>query len=318
MSRPTVSVCIVTCNQHDLIARCLRSVLEQQADADVRVLVGDDASDDGTSEIVAALAREHPARIEHIRRERRMGGFANMRELIARADGDYVARVDGDDYWLPGKLQRQLDFLREQPDCAAVYTNAITVDENGKRIGLFNDVGDARFDLTAMLRRGNFLNNSSVLFRNSGRHAWLDVDVQQIDYRAHLWHAQRGWLGHIGEPLSAYRVATQGSMVAGMNDHVRELYWEAIQSVPRERVGDGDYARGIADFLRRVFFRALRTRRWDLLREWHARVLAASPYGMLRTDALVLASILRMAWKDAAGRFRRDADGRRLRVLYRR
>jgi glycosyltransferase involved in cell wall biosynthesis len=318
MSRPTVSVCIVTCNQRGLIAQCIRSVLEQSVDADVAILVGDDASDDGTSEIVQGLATEYPSRIHHIRRNRRMGSFENMRDLVALADADFIAHVDGDDYWLPGKLQRQLDYLRAHPDCAAVYTNAVTVDEAGHRIGLFNDVGDARFDLAAMLRRGNFLNSSSVLFRTPGKAAWSESETPQIDYRAHLWHAQRGWLGHLGEPLAAYRVATQGSMVAGMNDHVRELYWEAIQSVPRERVSNGDYARGLADFLRRVFFRTLRTRRWYLLREWHARVLAASPYGAMRTDMLTLASILRMGWKEAVGRFRRDADGRRLRVLYRR
>lgn len=318
MSRSTVSVCIVTWNQRGFIAQCIRSVLEQQADADLTILVGDDASDDGTSEIIAALAAENPDRIRHFLRDPRMGAFANMRDLIARADGDFVARVDGDDYWLPNKLQRQLDYLHAHPDCAAVYTNAITVDEKDNRIGLFNDVGDARFELAAMLRRGNFLNNSSVLFRNTGRHAWLDVAVPQIDYRVHLWHAQRGWLGHIGEPLAAYRVATQGSMVASMNERVRELYWQAIQSVPRDRVSDDDYAHGIADFLRRVFFRALRTRCWKLLGDWHARVLAASPYSGLHTDVLALTSILRMAGKAAAGRFKRDATGWRPRVLYRR
>ena len=318
MSRPNISVCIVTYNQRDLIAQCVRSVVDQQADADVRILVGDDASDDGTGEIVAELAAAHPSLITHIKHDPRIGVFANMRGLMARADGDFVARVDGDDYWLPGKLQRQLDYLRKHPDCAAVYTNAITVDEQGNRIGIFNDVGDARFDLAAMLRRGNFLNNSSVLFRNAGRNAWLDVDAPQIDYRIHLWHAQRGWLGHVGEPLTAYRVATRGSIVVNMNDRMRELYWEAIQSVPRDLVSDGDYVRAIADFLRRVFFRALRTRRWDLLREWHARVLAASPYGMLHTDALALASVLRMTWKEAVRRSRRDAGERHLHVMYRR
>src|SRR6185312_10584582 len=151
------------------------------------------ASDDGTSEIVSQLAREYPQRVEHIRREAHIGAFANMRDLMARAGSDYVARVDGDDYWLPGKLHRQVAYLQFHPDCAAVYTNAITVDEAGNRIGLFNDVGDARFDLAEMLCRGNFLNNSSVLFRAAGRHAWLDVKVPQIDYRVHLWHARHGW-----------------------------------------------------------------------------------------------------------------------------
>jgi hypothetical protein len=188
-----------------------------------------------------------------------------------------------------------------------VYANAITVDEAGRRIGLFNDVGDARFDLAAMLRRGNFLNNSSVLFRYAGRGAWLDVDGPQIDYRAHLWHARNGWLGHIGEPLAAYRVAVSGSMGAGMNERVRELYWEAIQSVPRELVGDGDYARGLADFLRRVFFRAVRTRSSSLWHEWRPRVFSASPFGGTTMYLLTACNILRMAVKEAGGRFRGEA-----------
>jgi glycosyltransferase involved in cell wall biosynthesis len=318
MSRPDVSVCIVTCNQRDFIETCIRSIATQEAQARLHVLVGDDASDDGTSEIITRLAGEFPGLIQHLRREARLGAMANMRDLIARADGEFVARTDGDDYWLPGKLQRQLDYLQAHPDCAAVYTNAITVDEAGNRIGLFNDVGDARFDLQAMLRRGNFLNNSSVLFRFEGRQAWLDAQGPQIDYRAHLWHARGGWLGHIGEPLTAYRINTRGSMVAEMNDRVRELYWEAIQSVPRELVSDDDYSKGVADFLRRVFFRAARTGRWDLFRGWRTRAQAAVPCGAWRLDALTAASIARIAAKEATGRLRRDRNGKPLRVLYRR
>jgi len=313
MSAPRVDVCVITCNQRGFIDQCLRSILEQEVDAEVRLLVGDDASDDGTSEAVAALAAEHAGAILHLRREPRMGAMANMRDLMARAEGEYVARVDGDDYWLPGKLQRQLAYLQAHPDCAAVYTNAITVDESGRWIGLFNDVGDARFDLAAMLRRGNFLNNSSVLFRAACRQAWLQVDGPQIDYRVHLWHARQGFLGHLAEPLAAYRVGVAGSMVASMNARVRELYWEAIQSVPRDLVGDDDYVHGIADFLRRLAFRATRTRDAALLRQWTPQILRASPYGKTRTLTLAAANIARMAVLELAGRW----PGRP-RVLYRR
>lgn len=318
MNLPRVTVCIVTYNQRDYISQCVRSVLDQSDGIELRILLGDDASDDGTSEIAAELAASHRETITYLRREPRMGGGANMRDLIERADGDFIARVDGDDYWLPGKLQAQLTYLQKHPDCVAVYTNAVTVDGAGNRTGLFNDVGDARFDLAAMVRRGNFLNNSSVLFRSAGRHAWLDVDVPQIDYRVHLWHARRGWLGHIGEPLAAYRVGTQDSMVATMNDRVRDMYWQAILSVPRDRVTAFDFASGLADFLRRVAFRAARTHQWHLVREWGTRVFKASPYGTMRTSLLAIASILRMLGKELAGRFRRGDDGRRLRVRYRR
>lgn len=313
MKHPTVSVCVATYNQRHLIEACLRSILDQEVDADMQVLVGDDASTDGTSDVIRRLAEEYGPRLEHCLRNSNVGAATNMCELLSRTNGEFIARVDGDDYWLPGKLARQLAYLRENPDCAAVYSNAITVGETGNRIGLFNDVGDARFDLARLLRRGNFLNNSSVLFRAEYIPGWAGI-TEQIDYQVHLWLAQRGWLGHIGDPLAAYRVNTGGSMLASTNDHVRELYWQAIQSVPRELVSDDDYAHGLADFLRRVFFRALRTRDIRLFRSWAARVLEASPCGPLRTSALTAAAIARMAGKMLAGRV---LGGNHRHVLYR-
>lgn len=318
MSEPSITVCIVTFNQREWIEKCLRSVADQQVAAELRILVGDDLSDDGTSEIVARLALKYPGRIQHLHRNQRLGPFENLRNLLLTADGDFIARVDGDDFWLPGKLARQLDYLQAHPTCTAVYTNAITVTESGCRIGLFNDVGDACFDLAKMLRRGNFLNNSSILIRRGGLTECMSVDIPQIDYRAHLWLARTGWLGHLGEPLTAYRVNTRGSMVATMNDRVRELYWEAIQSVPRELVADADYAMGLADFLRRVVFRTARVRNLDGLRKWVPRVLAASPYGRSRTLALVATAIVRTAWCLAYGRVRGGPYGRGVKVLYRR
>ncbi|HET9034258.1 MAG TPA: glycosyltransferase [Dokdonella sp.] len=316
--RSLISVCIVTLNQRRYVRQCVESVLEQSVDADLEILVGDDCSSDGTSEIVAELAAAHPDVISHFRHNPRLGAFENMKGLIGRASGDFIARVDADDYWLPGKLERQLDYLVENPDCSAVYTNALTIDDAGNAIGRFNDIGDQQFDLAEMLRRGNFLNNSSVLFRPQGKLAWLGAEKRQIDYWAHLFHARNGFLAQIGEPLTAYRVSSAGSMVAHANEHVRKMYWEAIMSVPRELISDDDLAHGIADFMRRAFYRALLTRNATLLKEWIPRALAASPFGAIRTGALVLGSIIRMAYKELIGRMQKDAQGRRLRVLYRR
>lgn len=318
MKRALISICIVTFNQRPYVRRCVESVLEQSVDADLEILVGDDCSDDGTSDIVAKLATAHPHTVSHIRHDPRLGAFGNMRELMIRASGDFIARVDADDYWLPGKLQRQLDYLVANSDCAAVYTNALTIDEGGRAIGHFNDVFDDRFDLAAMLRRGNFLNNSSVLFRRQGRLAWINAERPKIDYQVHLSHARTGFLAQIGEPLAAYRVAAAGSMVTQYNERVRSMYWDAIMSVPRDLVSDKDFAQGIADFLRRVTLHSLRIRRIGLLHEWAPRVFTASPYGVVRTAFLVAGSILRISIKELVGRFHKDANGRRLKVLYRR
>nr|WP_298131618.1 glycosyltransferase [uncultured Pseudoxanthomonas sp.] len=314
MSRPSICVCVATYNQCQYIEVCLRSILDQHVDAELEVLVGDDASTDGTSDIVERLATEYGGRLRHHRRSENVGALANMRDLLGRAHADFVARVDGDDYWLPGKLSRQLEYLRVNAECSAVYTNGIVVGRDGSLIGLFNDVGDESFNLAAMLRRGNYLNNSSVLFRGQQVAGWTVVP-EQIDYQVHLWLARYGWLGHIGSPLVAYRVGSHGSMVSSSGDLVRELYWQAIQSVSRDLVSDADYAHGIADFLRRIFFRSVRTRDFGLFRAWAARIYPASPYGYCRTTSLVAINIVRMGLKIAIGQLR--PKGYR-HVLYRR
>lgn len=299
--RPLVSVCITTRNQRDYLAQCVGSVLAQRGPFELEILVGDDASEDGTGEVAAALAAQHGDVVHHVRHAARVGASANTKALVARARGAYIARLDGDDYWLEGKLARQLAALEAEPGCAAVYANALAVDLEGLPLGVFNDAGDARIDLGALLRGGNFLNNSSMLCRSAHRDAWLAMEDPLLDYRVHLMHAQHGDLLHLGEPMVVYRVATRGSMVAEANARVRELYWAALERLPRSRVSADDLARGQADFLRRVAFRALRTRDVDLLRAWVPRVLAASPAGPLRTVGLACAAIARAAWRELAG-----------------
>lgn len=315
MIRPRICVCVATYNQRGYIETCLRSILDQAVDADISVLVGDDGSTDGTSDVIQALAMKYGSRLSHLRRERNLGAFANLLDLLERADGDFIARVDGDDFWLPGKLARQLTYLQRNPGCTAVYTNALTVNEDGRTSGVFNDLGDARLDLATLLRQGNVLNNSSVLYRASLGTGWHQGE--QIDYQIHLWLARYGWLGHIGEPLTGYRVNTQGSLTLSANEHIRRLYWQAIESVPRELVSDADYARGITDFLRRICFRAARTRDWQLLRQWFRKVFASSPYGIARTNLLLLVNLARMSFKLLSARLDHLLRRRATDVLYR-
>lgn len=293
MSPPKVSICIVTYNQKGYIRQCLESALAEAADVPVEILVGDDCSDDGTSDIVASIAAAHPSLVRHIRHEMRLNTTENSNAIVRLATGEFIAHIDGDDYWLRGKLKKQVEYLDRNPGCAAIYTNAITINENGSIIGVFNNVGEKQFDLAAMVRRGNFLNMSSILVRAQLRRENLEIDGPFLDYRAHLRYARTGYLMHIGKPLAAYRVASAGSAMSTARDGIRQLYWDAILEVPRELISDDDLARGMADFLRRVLARAIKTRRWSLLREWAPRVYAAAPCGRLRMAIWVGASAIR-------------------------
>jgi hypothetical protein len=171
-----------------------------------------------------------------------------------------------------------------------------------------------------MLRRGNFLNTSSIFIRAGLRELLLEIQGPFIDYRAHLRYARRGFIAQLAQPLVAYRVNAVGAMTStsASNDLVRELYWEAIMDVPRNLVTDNDLAHGVADFFRRVVSRAIRTRRWSLVREWVPRVFKASPYGVLRTTLLVVGSAVRTTHLAILGWLRTGPDGRRVNIQHRR
>jgi glycosyltransferase involved in cell wall biosynthesis len=315
---PVVSALMLAYNHASYIAQAIESVVSQETSFPFELLIGEDCSTDDTRAIALEYQRRYPDLIRVITSEANVGVGHNWRRLLIAGRGDFLAHLDGDDFWLPGKLEQQLAFLRHNPGCVAVYTNAITVSDGGTRIGLFNDVGNAFFDLSAMLRRGNFLNTSSMLFRTELREGLLDIDGAFIDYRVHLRHARKGLLAQLEQPLVGYRVGSGASMVLKSNDMVRQLYWDAILDVPRQAVSKLDFAEGVADFLRRVCFRAVRARRWDLLMEWMPRAINSSPFGAVAMSFLVIESMLRIAWKEGVGRLLAKIDSRRLPVLYRR
>lgn len=291
--RPVLSVLILAYNHAAYLADAIEGVLAQQVKFPMEVLIGEDCSTDSTREIAVRYQQSHPGLIKIITADRNVGLLANWQRLIAASRGEYLAHLDGDDYWLPGKLATQVDYLAGHPECAAVYTGAITVDDSGRMTGFFNDIGTAAFDLAAMLRRGNFLNLSSMVFRAELKPLLLELDEVFIDYRVHLRLARAGLLVQLGDRLAAYRVNATGSMTTTSNELVRRLYWEAIIDVPAGLVGAADFAAGLADFLRRVASRAIRQRRGDLLRLWAPKIYAASPYGIVRTTLLALGSATR-------------------------
>ena len=228
MSRPNVSVCVVTYNQAHFIRDCLTSVLAQHADLDIEILVGDDASTDTTGEAVEQLAAAYPGLIQYHRHETNLGPARNYQFLIERARGEFIAHLDGDDYWMPGKLARQVDFLRGHRACSAVYSNAVVVSEDRRLLGVFNNELPETFDLDFLLAKGNFLNHSSLVYRAEFKDAVLGIPGAFIDYRIHLRLARRGKLGYLNQALVCYRVAGANSMVNSVPDLVRQWYWQAL------------------------------------------------------------------------------------------
>ena len=313
---PCVSVCITTFNQEQYIHDCIMSVVAQASDVSLEILVGDDVSNDKTGMVVSNLTSQYPDLIRYFRHDSRLGPSGNIQKLMRNAKGKYIARLDGDDYWLPGKLKMQVKRMNEEPECPAIYTNALCIDDRGKLLGVFNNHQPDRFKFSEILRRGNFLNNSSMLYRAHFRDEILSWDPDFIDYRIHLYLASKGAIGYVNACGVVYRVASSTSMIVHKGDHVRELYWKAIKDVPIAMKEHKIVLCAFADFLRRVFFRAFRVRSWTLFAKWWSIVSKEHPDSKKRLVFLVLSNILLTGLMEAKSYIVAKCGGAGLRVIY--
>ena len=227
-NRLKVSVCVVAYNHGRYIGDCLASVIGQQLDADLEILVGDDCSTDQTRQIIGAYAEKYPGLVQPVFHPRNIGGTRNYQVLIGKAEGDYIAHLDGDDYWLPEKLAEQIAFLEANRNCVAVYANAIVVSDSGESVGRFNGVLPQQFDLNYLVRKGNFLNGSSLVYRARCRDPILQLQGDALDFHFHILLAGEGALGYVNRVLAAYRRRSATSTMSTNYGFVLDLYWKAI------------------------------------------------------------------------------------------
>jgi hypothetical protein len=209
-----VSVCMITYNHERYIAQAVESVLSQRITFPIEIVIGEDASRDRTQEILWGLAKQHPDTIRLKLGEQNIGGQANFMETFARCRGQYVAMLEGDDYWTcVDKLQRQADVLDDHPEwamcfhpCACLYEDGL----QGTPIYPFNWTKPvATID---DLFSANFIPTSAVLFRNRlfpEFPAWFR-ELLAGDWPLHILNAAHGDIGFMPEIMSVYRIHGSG------------------------------------------------------------------------------------------------------------
>lgn len=127
---PQVSVIVICYNQRRTIGRALDSVLAQQG-CDYEVIIGDDASTDGTREVCLEYERRFPERVRLMPTAPNKGVVDNYFDCLDAARGTYVADCAGDDYWIgSGRLADMCAALDRRPDANVVYTDFEILDES--------------------------------------------------------------------------------------------------------------------------------------------------------------------------------------------
>jgi glycosyltransferase involved in cell wall biosynthesis len=218
-SKPLVSVWVITYNHAGFIGECLDSILTQETNFFYEICLGEDESNDGTREICKEYAKKYHKKIRLFLRDRndpaREGCKGvwqfNFIETFKACRGKYIALCDGDDFWSdPYKLQKQVDFLENHPECSGCYHKISQIDEAGNCLHI--DMGypprrQEYYSLDYLLQYSNFSPMLSVVFKNHAEVApeWIK-EAPFGDMIIHAGNLLQGDYGFIDEVMGNYRI----------------------------------------------------------------------------------------------------------------
>nr|WP_180486313.1 glycosyltransferase [Treponema socranskii] len=208
MDKKVFSAVIITYNQKDFIAQTLDSVLAQRHSYPYEIIVGDDASTDGTQAVLKYYKEKYPDIITLILNEKNLGIVGNYYKTIASASGKYIMECAGDDYWLPGKVEKQIGFMESHPDCGMCFTNVYDLID-GKFV-LENP--DRYTDFESFITKGGVVPGPTPCCRRSLFLEYTD-DVRPLeknwlmeDCPLWLWFTKNTKVKYFPEALAVYRL----------------------------------------------------------------------------------------------------------------
>lgn len=235
-----VSIRCITYNHAPYIRQCLEGFVMQKTNFRFQAVVHDDASTDGTTDIVREYAEKYPDIIvpmyeEENRWSKHDGSLLTI--MYPLLVGKYLAHCEGDDFWTdPYKLQKQVDFLEAHPDYVLTYTNYDVVDEDTKRVPISNYKrfsGDCKKPL---ILHGNFLSTPTSLYRRVYDDEWpaflrsLPFKPRMSDYVHWLFLSSKGKFHYISDKTASYRLLQQSASHSSDYGRRREFH-EAYKEV---------------------------------------------------------------------------------------
>jgi glycosyltransferase involved in cell wall biosynthesis len=219
-----VSIITAVYNGEKYIAQTIESVLQQTYD-NWEMIIIDDGSTDKSKMIIEEYLGDN--RIRYVYQDN-MGALSSRNSGLAFAAGEYVAVLDQDDIWIPNKLKKQIEILKNNPAIGIVYSGIQRIDESGNKLdtAIVKDICDDPF---MHLLFKNYITFSSVLIRRSALNEHLiDKRFNQIgDAYLYLSLAVKEYnFGFVEEPMVLYRIH-QNSLSRSINN-LKEAHSEQL------------------------------------------------------------------------------------------
>ncbi|MFJ2683766.1 glycosyltransferase [Pseudomonas sp. NPDC087342] len=211
---PLVTIVVLTYKHETYITDCLQSVLRQQGQFRMRIIIIDDTSPDGTAQVVRSViegCQSDRIEVEFHANQTNAGVVANLATALRLAKGsDYLTFCEGDDFWSSDfRIQEHIDFLAGHPQSSMSFNSIELCDAEGSSRELVKHASLVTETIEGnQLAEDNVIGNFTACFY---RGALLDVIPQEIfsiytvDWFFNIYCAQFGSVAHLNKPLSVYR-----------------------------------------------------------------------------------------------------------------
>lgn len=214
---PFVSIICTVFNKEPWLKKTIDSFLVQQTEFAIEIILVDDASSDGSRSIIQDYQANYPNLIRAFYQDENQGIAKTWVSICKEARGKYIARCDGDDFWLePLKLQKQVDLLESKPDCKWSNTDFDIYDEHGNfvsKAGFANQTIPLADTYEKMLATRGFTMASTWLVDRDLMievNQELDLTTSDDTFNLQLELFQRTSLAYLNEATVAYTI-NQGS-----------------------------------------------------------------------------------------------------------
>ncbi len=219
-SVPKVSVCMITYNHEKYIEQAIEGVLMQKTNFFIELIIGEDCSTDNTRSICKKYEEKYPHIIHLKLPKQNLGMTKNFIECLSACKGKYVAICEGDDYWIdPLKLQKQVDFMKENHDYSMCFHNAIILYQTEQyNVSFFNNF-KADKDLTVEESVCSWLvPTASMLLRADIVKKYLNwlCQIYSGDYSMILTAFHHGKIRYINSLMSVYRIDYSGTSASAL------------------------------------------------------------------------------------------------------
>ncbi len=217
-----VTVICSTYNHEEYIRSALDGFLMQKTNFEFEVIIHDDASTDNTASIIKEYEMQYPDIIKPIYQkvnQYSLGVNRLFEYILPRARGKYIALCEGDDYWIDeNKLQLQVDFMENNPQCSLVVHDAITLHVDGNYFEkftskTFNSINEIKISSDEIIRNHMIFTTASMFFKID--YYMINMDflktISGFDYVHKILLASMGDVYLIPKVMSVYRKGSVGS-----------------------------------------------------------------------------------------------------------